>query len=371
MTETVMLTLAYITDILVGDPQWAPHPVRAIGRAIEIAEQHLRKWFSDYADTGQKIAGIIMAISIPFLTYMIFYLLTTVLQRSGIHMAATVVIIYLTASSLATRELIRSAWSVIDATFNDDIQEARKRLSMIVGRDTADLDRIGILRAVIETLSENASDGIVAPMFYFAIGGLPLAMTYKAINTLDSMVGYKNDRYRNFGWASARLDDIANFIPARITGVLIVAATFIASLLGGSIRPNSSSRTQGLNSLNDLRASEAWKIMLRDGRKHSSPNSGVPEAAMAGALGVMLGGPSTYGGVPVNKPYIGEHRIQNTEYRTQNTEYRTQNTEYRTQNTEKVHLQAAGNAILLTKITSFLSLLGAVMILYIRNTLWI
>jgi adenosylcobinamide-phosphate synthase len=337
MTETVTLTLAYITDILIGDPRWAPHPVRAIGRTIEIAEQYLRKWFSRYADTGQKAAGIIMAISIPFLTYVIFYLLTTLLQRSGVQVAATIVIVYLIASSLATRELVKSAGSVIEALLHDDIQEARKRLSMIVGRDTADLDRKGVLKAVIETLAENSSDGVVAPMFYFAIGGLPLAMTYKAVNTLDSMVGYKNDRYRHFGWASARLDDILNFIPARITGILIVAATFLSELF---TRPNSSG------------SANAWKIMRRDGRKHASPNSGVPEAAMAGALGIRLGGPSSYGGVRIEKPYIGEAgpgaigAMQ-----------------------DDLYLSASVRAILLVRLTSVLGLILALSALHLRSAL--
>ena len=164
---------------------------------------------------------------------------------------------------------------------------------MIVGRDTQNLDEKGVLRAVIETVSENLSDGVIAPLFYLAIGGLPLAIAYKAINTLDSMVGYKNEKYLSFGWAAAKLDDAANFIPARVTGLLVVLASYCYYLLR---KPGSA--------LSVARAS--FQVMKRDGRNHTSPNSGIPEAAMAGALGVRLGGPSTYGGVLVQKPFIGD-----------------------------------------------------------------
>ncbi|MCL4456960.1 MAG: adenosylcobinamide-phosphate synthase CbiB, partial [Nitrospirae bacterium] len=169
---------------------------------------------------------------------------------------------------------------------NKDIESARSNLGMIVGRDTQNLSEKGILKATIETSSENLSDGIIAPLFYLAIGGLPLALTYKAINTLDSMVGYKNDRYKNFGWAAARLDDIANYIPARITGALIAVSSSAVFRSPFTVR-------------------DSLKTMLRDGRKHTSPNAGIPEAAMAGALGVRLGGPSSYGGIIIQKPYIG------------------------------------------------------------------
>jgi adenosylcobinamide-phosphate synthase len=148
---------------------------------------------------------------------------------------------------------------------------------------------------VIETVSENLSDGVIAPLFYLAIGGLPLAIAYKAINTLDSMVGYKNEKYLSFGWAAARLDDVANFIPARLTGILIVLASFCYFLVRS---PGGAFST----------ARDSFRVMRRDGRNHTSPNSGIPEAAMAGCLGVRLGGPSTYGGVLVQKPFIGDDR---------------------------------------------------------------
>jgi adenosylcobinamide-phosphate synthase len=205
----------------------------------------------------------------------------------------TTAIVYLTATTIATRELIRSAQLVISSVSKGDMEAAQRDVSMIVGRDTRELPEEGVLKATIETLAENLSDGIVAPLFYLAVGGLPLAMTYKAINTLDSMVGYKNEKYRYLGWAAARLDDCANYLPARITGLMIVLSSFLVSL----VKP-------GLRSLSLAR--QSFIIMQRDGRKHPSPNSGIPEAAMAGALRIRLGGPSTYAGVLSNKPFIGD-----------------------------------------------------------------
>jgi adenosylcobinamide-phosphate synthase len=206
------------------------------------------------------------------------------------------------------------------------------------------------LRATIETLSENASDGIIAPMIYFAIGGLPLAMAYKAINTLDSMVGYKNERYLNFGWASARLDDIANFVPARITGSIIVISGFMVSAFV-SLAQRCSRLTRSKQSITDshgISGLRAFRVMIRDGGKHASPNSGIPEAAMAGALGVQLGGPSEYAGVVYEKPFIGEER----------------------RNSEAAYLYASGMALKITKVTSILGLFAALAILYLRTSLW-
>ncbi|NCO68147.1 MAG: cobalamin biosynthesis protein CobD, partial [Nitrospirae bacterium] len=164
-----------------------------------------------------------------------------------------------------------------------DIIEARKKLSCIVGRDTQNLSEDGVVKAAAESIAENTNDGIIAPLFYLILGGPVLAITYKAINTLDSMVGYKNDRYIHFGWFSARVDDVANFIPARIAGMLIVISSFL-------LRKN---------------FKDSLKTMLRDSKKHSSPNSGISEAAMAGALGIRLGGGAFYQGKFVEKQYIG------------------------------------------------------------------
>jgi adenosylcobinamide-phosphate synthase len=187
-------------------------------------------------------------------------------------------------SCLAARSLHRESQLVAEALGRGDLTAARRYLANIVGRDTAELDEAEIWRATVETVAENTSDGVIAPLFYLCLGGPLLAIAYKAVNTLDSMVGYRNERYIEFGRASARFDDLANFIPARITGLLMVAA---APLFG-------------------LSARNAWRIMRRDGRNHSSPNSGIPEAAVAGALGVRLGGTNLYGGRPVEKPTIGD-----------------------------------------------------------------
>lgn len=287
MIGPLELILAFILDLAIGDPRWLPHPVRMIGNAITHTERLLRAIFDG---RGEKAAGIMLVILIVVPSALIAFFVSELLRRpaSGLlFVIGNALLIYLIGTTIALRELISSAKQVIDSVKAGMLDDARQHLSMIVGRDTADLSEKGILRATIETLAENLSDGVIAPLFYLAIGGLPLAIAYKAINTLDSMVGYKNERYVRFGWAAARLDDVANYIPARITGVLMA----IASLIFGC-------------SLSCSRAS--LNIMLRDGRNHTSPNSGVPEAAMAGALGVRLGGPSTYGCLLVDKPYIGD-----------------------------------------------------------------
>jgi adenosylcobinamide-phosphate synthase len=237
----------------------------------------------------ERLAGAFLTIIIVFSTFVLAYGIEkwVLFGMKGIfRIAGILFLIYLTATTLATKELIAAGRKVIETVKEENLPLARKHLSMIVGRDVEALDRKGILKAVIETLSENLSDGVIAPLFYLVIGGMPIGLTYKAINTLDSMVGYKNDKYRYFGWASARLDDLSNYIPARISGILIVlsSALFFQSL---------------------QKARSSFMAMYRDGNKHSSPNSGYPEAAIAGALGVRLGGPLMYNGVLVEKPFIG------------------------------------------------------------------
>jgi len=284
MIESAALTLAYFLDLAIGDPNWLPHPVRIMGRAITGTENFLRG-LNIKNTHSLKLAGIILVLIIVGSTYGVFYVINLVLTPYS-SLLTFLILVYLISTTLATRGLIKSAQKVITSLDENRIEDARKNLTGIVGRDTRHLDKKSILKATIESLAENASDGIIAPLFYFSIGGLPLAMTYKAINTLDSMVGYKNEKYKDFGWAAARLDDIANYIPARITGVLIAVSSFFLNL-----------------SLVTCHLS--LKTMLRDGRNHPSPNSGIPEAAIAGALGVRLGGASTYEGIIVEKPYIG------------------------------------------------------------------
>ncbi|MFI5295392.1 MAG: adenosylcobinamide-phosphate synthase CbiB [Thermodesulfovibrionales bacterium] len=288
------LLLAFLVDLAIGDPQWLPHPVRLMGKAISRSELFLRRHFS--TPSGEKKAGIFLVLMIVGPSFLVTLALQEAIFRGldrTLVFVGTILLVYLIASTIAVRELIRSAGLVIESVKDGSLVPARRKLSMIVGRDTESLSEQEVLKAVTETLAENLSDGVVAPLFYLALGGLPLAMTYKAINTLDSMVGYKNGTYINFGWAAARLDDIANYIPARITGLLIVLSVFVTAVFRRNDNPLPS-------------ACRAFRIMLRDGRNHTSPNSGIPEAAMAGGLGIRMGGPSRYGGILVDKPYIGE-----------------------------------------------------------------
>jgi adenosylcobinamide-phosphate synthase len=289
----VNLISAFFLDLAIGDPRWLPHPVRVIGRSIEAMERLLRDRFGD---RHEKAAGVLLvcAVVLPA-TFIAFVAGRLLLSFSGrpLSVIGALVFIYLVSTTLALRGLISSVRHVITAVREKSLAKARQRLAMIVGRDTDSLGEEAILRAAIETLAENLSDGFAAPLLYLVVGGLPLAVAYKAVNTLDSMVGYKNPRYIRFGWAAARLDDAANYIPARITGLILAGAAFFCSLPGGASYACHAAR-------------RSFATMRRDGRKHTSPNSGIPESAMAGALGVRLGGPSVYGGVVVEKPFIGD-----------------------------------------------------------------
>ncbi|MDI3508242.1 MAG: adenosylcobinamide-phosphate synthase [Clostridiales bacterium] len=275
------IVLGYALDLVAGDPYWLPHPVRLIGRFISFMERMLRGIVR--APAAQKAAGVALAVVTVSVTYAVLCFMLKY-ARQWNEAAYHVLNIFFIYTTLATCSLSYEALKIYRLLENGNIEDARHALSFIVGRDTECLDTYQISRAVVETVAENASDGVVAPLFYLFIGGAPLAIAYKAVNTLDSMVGYKNERYRYFGWASARLDDVANFLPARITGLLIALAAVVCR--GSSKR--------------------ALMTMLREGSHHESPNSGYPEAAMAGALGITLGGPSTYGGKLVDKPVLGQ-----------------------------------------------------------------
>ncbi|MBI3592086.1 MAG: cobalamin biosynthesis protein CobD [Nitrospirae bacterium] len=324
MIGAVELLSAFLLDLAIGDPRWLPHPVRIIGSTISRTEKALRKHFR--TPSGEKIAGILLAILITVTAYSTAFFICKTARFFSNYIAmplGTAVLVYLTSTTIAVRELINSARLILKSVKENSLEDARKSLGMIVGRDTHDLSDKEVLKAAMESLAENLSDGIIAPVFYLIIGGLPLAMAYKAVNTLDSMVGYRNNAYINFGWAAARLDDIANYIPARITGMLIVIVSFFVS-----------------RSLSTVRCS--LKTMLRDGRNHTSPNSGIPEAAMAGALGIRMGGPSTYGGITIEKPYIGE--VRNHDY-----------------------VAASEHAITITKAASLTGIGVAVIILAVRG----
>ena len=289
--EASLLAMACMVDYAIGDPRWLPHPVRLIGRAISGGEALLRTFAK--SPSSERVSGAVLTIAVVglacFFTMLLQNALLSLVAGADPFSVPAIFgfgsLILLAATTLALRGLNDAAAVVITDLEEGNLEKARHDLSMIVGRDTAPLSESGCTKAAIETVAENLSDGVIAPLFWFVIGGLPLAMAYKAVNTLDSMIGHRNERYRHFGWAAARLDDLANLIPARIAGWLIV----ISSLT-----------TTGAS------ACAAWRIMWRDGRNHPSPNSGVPEAAMAGALGVQLGGPSTYGGMIVTKPTIGD-----------------------------------------------------------------
>jgi adenosylcobinamide-phosphate synthase len=262
------LALAYALDLLVGDPEWFPHPVRGFGLLIRAGERWLRSFSK--GPRQELVAGGALTCSI-----------TSIGWALGRHRNQNWQVL-LAWTALATRSLLSESHAVIRALEAGDLPLARRRLSRIVGRDTAHLNESEISRAVIETLAESACDGIVAPLFWLAAAGVSGAMAYKAINTLASTIGHREPPYHYFGRVAARLDDAANFVPARLTAVGIIAAA----------------------KLQKLDAECAYAIWRRDGGKHASPNAGQSEAAIAGALGVRLGGASSYDGTPHHAPLL-------------------------------------------------------------------
>ena len=277
------ILLGFLLDLLFADPVKLPHPVVIIGKGIAFLEKSLRRAFPD-TPAGRRGAGAVMAVLIPA---------TTLAVTGGMCILAWILhpLLYFALHTLwcwqaiAVRGLEKEAKNVYRCLRPEcRIEEARKAVGRIVGRDTAALDEAGVIRAAVETVAENFSDGVVAPFFYMMIGGAPLALTYKSINTMDSMVGYKNERYIDFGRWPARLDDAAGFLPARIGALLWI-------LSAGLLRRR-------------LRAS--WRIWKRDRRNHASPNAAQTEAACAGALGVQLAGPAWYFGEYYDKPTIGD-----------------------------------------------------------------
>jgi len=269
---------AFGLDLLLGDPRSWPHPVVWIGRLIE----RLEAFWTDRLGRN-RLAGVLLTGST--------LLLTGTAAWGGLALAGDLhpwlrwgVALWLAWTCLALRSLHRESLTVVRHLEAGDLEAARCALAMIVGRDTALLDEGGILRATLETVAENTSDGVVAPLFYLLLGGPVLAILFKAASTLDSMVGYRNERYCEVGWASARLDDLLNLVPARLTGLML-------ALAAAALR---------------FDAWGALRMMRRDGRKPQSPNAGIPEAAVAGALGVALGGPAVYAGRRVEKPVLGD-----------------------------------------------------------------
>ena len=271
----IKIWIAYVLDLIFGDPQNVVHPVQVIGKIISAGEKVLlRKKY-------KFLAGAVLNIFTVSITYTSMYLISKSVKISVFFMSIE---IYLMYTIFSINSLAREGNRVYRILKEGDIEKARKDLSYLVSRDTETMDEKMIIRSTMETISENTVDGIVAPMFYMFLGGMPLAMAYKAINTLDSMVGYKNEKYMDFGKFSAKVDDAVNFIPARITGILIVLASMIL----------------GYDYKNSL------KIFLRDRKNHSSPNSAHSEASVAGALGVQFGGKVSYFGKEIDKPTIGD-----------------------------------------------------------------
>lgn len=293
MTYLLQLLSAVVLDLLIGDPPWLPHPVRGIGKVCTWSEGLTRAVFTNLYLAG--LATVFLVLTVTCCS--VFFLLLGATFVSPI--LAIVLTVFLLGTTIAIRDLLRHSNAVyVELGPGGSLEKARAAIAMIVGRDTRELSRAGVTRACIETVAENMVDGITAPLFFavlasFAspfVGLSPIdcsvlgAFFYKGVNTMDSMIGYKNETYRQFGRCAAKLDDVMNFLPARISGLCVIMAAFFLKL--------------------DYR--EAARIFRRDRLNHSSPNSGHTEAAAAGALGLRLGGPSVYFGKIVEKPYLGD-----------------------------------------------------------------
>jgi adenosylcobinamide-phosphate synthase len=272
------LAAGFILDLLLGDPHWLPHPVRSIGRLAGWAEPRCRRLMAN-----EYLAGAVFTLFIVTAAGGSVWIILWGLRQLHPVLAALATVYFMYAG-LAVRDLAGEATAVWRQLRADNSEHARQQLSRIVGRDTEHLEVPEIVRATVETVAESTVDGVLAPLFFAALGGAPGLWAYKAINTLDSMVGHREAPYTRFGWAAARLDDVANFVPARVGLLLIGIGSWC---VGGE-------------------PGRCWRIGWRDGRKHPSPNAGMAEAAMAGALGVRLGGKNTYDGVDELRPYIGE-----------------------------------------------------------------
>ncbi|HEY6329999.1 MAG TPA: adenosylcobinamide-phosphate synthase CbiB, partial [Blastocatellia bacterium] len=281
MRVIAVFVAAYALDWIIGDPDWMPHPVRWMGRMTSVGGRLMRKLTR--GRDSEFAFGLVLTLSVVG-TFGLGSWLLLHWMYSRTQVLWFVTSLYFASSALATRSLLKEASAVYRFLAAGDLGSARRQVGRIVGRDTDELDPAEVVRAAIETLAESACDGIVAPMLFLALGGVPWAVAYKAANTMDSMIGHHDARYEYFGKAAARLDDLFNFVPARLTALFIVAAAW-------TLRMNSH---------------EAWSVMLRDGSKHKSPNAGRPEAAMAGALSIRLGGTNYYDGEAHHGPYLGD-----------------------------------------------------------------
>ncbi len=269
------IAYAFFLDLFIGDPRYRLHPVRLMGKLARLLEQNFN------SKSPSIFAGLCCCLFLYLLTGCLFYFLEKQLSLFEYGVVIEIILFYTT---IALHDLLKHGYRVYRCLKNDDIAQARVELSYIVGRKTKKLNSSEICRGVLESLSENLVDGVTAPLFYGIIFGLPGAFIYKMINTLDSLWGHKNERYQNFGYVAAKIDDLANYIPARITSPIIII----------------------IGSLFTFRLKEGFKILKRDGRKHPSPNSGLSEAAIAGVLGVRLGGENHYDGYVSRRPFMGD-----------------------------------------------------------------
>ena len=284
MRAIFAVIIGFIIDVIIGDPTRLIHPAVVIGKMINKSEQVLRNKFRK-SPGGEFIAGIIMCVSIFGITFAIPWVTLHYLYKINVVIGFALETFWC-YQCIAVRDMLKESRGVYESIKTGDIEKERQAVGRIVGRDTDALDETGVIKACIESVAESFNDGVTAPILFLLIGGAPLGLAYKAVNTMDSMVGYKNERYLYFGRMAARLDDVCNYIPSRISGLLIIAASFICrENWRGAVR--------------------IWK---RDRRMHASPNSGQTEAAMAGALGIRLGGPASYFGVVQDKPTIGDVR---------------------------------------------------------------
>lgn len=284
----------FLLDLLLGDPYWLPHPIRLIGSLITKTEKCLRSNTKEEVqqekqqieqnkkELRQGGAMVLIVLGVTLATVMLILLLAYRVHPYIGVMVETI----MTYQILATKCLKVESMKVYQCLKYQTLEEARKAVSMIVGRDTQCLNEEGVAKAAIETVAENTSDGVIAPMLYTALGGPILGFLYKAVNTMDSMIGYKNDKYLYFGRAAAKLDDIVNYLPARISAYLMIAASFLAG--------------------KDFNGKRAFRIYKRDNRNHASPNSAQTESVCAGALGIQLAGDASYFGKVVKKPFIGD-----------------------------------------------------------------
>jgi adenosylcobinamide-phosphate synthase len=278
--QVFSILIAYILDLILGDPRWLPHPVKGIGWLIKRLEGPIRKLFYN-----ARITGIIFCIIIVLVSYSIVLIIERIANNFSAWLGFLTAMFFIYAS-LSIKDLRDEAILVYRSLTENDLEGARKNLSMIVGRDTQNLDKDSIIRATIESIAESTVDGIISPLFYAFLGGAPLAIAYKAVNTLDSMVGYNNECYKEFGWFSAKLDDIVNFLPSRLSILFIPLATLF-------IKKN---------------FCDSLEVAISDGRKNPSLNSIFPEAAFAGALGIKLGGNSFYSGRIVERPFLDKEK---------------------------------------------------------------